>query len=217
MITGLAVLALVYLAPEINKMGGSIDFETILPFTLKNFIPEGTRGLLLAGLIAAFMSTFAANVNAGPAYIVNDIYKKFINPNASQKKYVRISYIASFGVVLVGMFFGLFAENIDSVMKWLVGALFGGYTASNILKWIWWRFNGYGYFYGMLSGLVSSLIMPLAFPQLSPIYAFPYIFVFSLVISIAGSLLTAPEDDETLIEFYKKSAPGVFGNRFISN
>ena len=210
MITGLAVLALVYFTPEINKMGMGIDFETILPFTIRNFIPEGTRGLLLAGLVAAFMSTFAANVNAGPAYIVNDIYKKFINPNASQKKYVRISYIASFGVVLIGMFFGMFAHNIDSILKWLVGALFGGYTAANILKWIWWRFNGYGYFYGMLAGLVASMIMPLVFPQISPIYAFPFIFVFSLVVSISGSLLTDPEDDETLIEFYKKVRPWGF-------
>ena len=210
MITGLAVLALVYFAPEINNMGTGIDFETILPLTIRNFIPDGIRGLLLAGLVAAFMSTFAANVNAGPAYIVNDIYKKFINPKATQKKYVSISYIASFGVVLVGMFFGLFAQNIDSILKWLVGALFGGYTAANILKWIWWRFNGYGYFYGMLAGLIASLTMPLTFPDLSPIYAFPYIFVFSFIVSIAGSFLTDPEDDEILIEFYKKVRPWGF-------
>lgn len=210
MITGLAVLALVYFAPEINNMGADIDFETILPFTIRNFIPEGIRGLLLAGLVAAFMSTFAANVNAGPAYIVNDIYKKYINPEAPQKKYVNISYIASFGVVIVGMFFGLFAHNIDSILKWLVGALFGGYTASNILKWIWWRFNGYGYFSGMLAGLVASLIMPLVFPDLSPIFAFPYIFAFSLIVSVAGSLLTDPEDDEVLIEFYRKVRPWGF-------
>lgn len=113
MITGLAVLALVYLAPEFNKMGSNIDFEMVLPYALNNFIPEGAKGLLLAGLVAAFMSTFAANVNAGPAYIVNDIYKKFINPNASQKKYIRMSYLASFAVVIVGIF-------LDSLPKVLI-------------------------------------------------------------------------------------------------
>jgi len=210
MITGLVVLALVYFAPELNKMGTDIDFEMILPFSLNNFIPDGTKGLLLAGLIAAFMSTFAANVNAGPAYIVNDIYKKYINPHASEKKYMQMSYLASFAVVIIGIFFGFFTENIDSVMKWLVGALFGGYTASNILKWIWWRFNGYGYFYGMLAGLVASLIMPLTFPDVSPIYAFPFIFVFALGASIVGSLATEPEDDEVLMKFYKQVRPWGF-------
>ncbi|PCH68114.1 MAG: sodium:solute symporter [Bacteroidales bacterium] len=210
MIAGLAALALVYLAPEFNKMGPNIDFEMVLPYALNNFIPDGAKGLLLAGLIAAFMSTFAANVNAGPAYIVNDIYKKFINPNASQQKYIRMSYFASFAVVIVGIFFGFFAESIDTVMKWLVGALFGGYTASNLLKWVWWRFNGYGYFYGMLAGLIASLIAPLLFPEVSPIYAFPYIFLFSFATSIIGSLLTKPESDEVLIKFYESVRPWGF-------
>ncbi len=75
MIAGLAVIALVYLVPEFKTMGNDIDFEMVLPYALNNFIPPGAKGLLLAGLVAAFMSTFAANVNAGPAYIVNDIYK----------------------------------------------------------------------------------------------------------------------------------------------
>lgn len=210
MIAGLAVLALVYLAPEFNKMGNNIDFEMVLPYALNNFIPDGAKGLLLAGLVAAFMSTFAANVNAGPAYIVNDIYKKFINPNASQKTYIRMSYLASFAVVIVGIFFGFFAESIDTVMKWLVGALFGGYTAANLLKWIWWRFNGYGYFAGMVAGLLASLIAPLVFPQVSPIYAFPFIFLFSLTVSIVSTLATKPEPDEVLIKFYESVRPWGF-------
>ncbi len=210
MIGGLAIIALVYLLPQFQAMGDELDFEMILPYALNNYIPVGAKGLLLAGLVAAFMSTFAANVNAGPAYIVNDIYKKFINPNASDKKYVRLSYIASFAVVVVGVIFGLFAENIDKVLNWIVGALFGGYIAANFLKWIWWRFNGYGYFWGMVSGLVVSGVIPFIFPETQPIYVFPFTFAFSLIVSIVASLATPAEPDEILISFYEKVRPWGF-------
>ncbi len=207
MITGLAVIALVYLLPEFESMGSNIDFELILPHTLNNYIPTGVKGLLLAGLVAAFMSTFAANVNAGPAYIINDIYKKYINPNANEKKYVKMSYIASFAVVFVGVIFGLFATNIDEVLNWIVGALFGGYIAANILKWIWWRFNGYGYFWGMAAGLISSAVIPFIFPNTQAIYVFPLTFLFSFITSIVVSLKTPAEPDEILIDFYEKVRP----------
>jgi len=85
MIAGITVLALVFLSPQLIAMGDKIDFEMVLPFVLKNQIPVGLVGLLLAGLIAAFMSTYAATINAAPAYVVNDIYKKYINPNADRK------------------------------------------------------------------------------------------------------------------------------------
>ncbi len=210
MITGLAIIALVWLVPEFKSMGNDIDFELILPHTLRNFIPVGAKGLLLAGLVAAFMSTFAANVNAGPAYIINDIYKKYINPDADEKKYVKMSYLASFAVVLTGIIFGFFASNIDGILNWIVGALFGGYIAANFLKWIWWRFNGYGYFWGMISGLVSSVVVPLIFPDTQPIYIFPFTFLFSFAVSVIASLATQPEPDEVLIDFYEKVRPWGF-------
>lgn len=210
MIAGLAVIALVYLVPMFQSMGTEIDFELILPYTLNNFIPIGAKGLLLAGLVAAFMSTFAANVNAGPAYIVNDIYKKYINPKASEKKYVKMSYWASFAVVITGIGFGFFASNIDKVLNWIVGALFGGYIAANFLKWIWWRFNGYGYFWGMLAGLIFSGVIPFIFPDTQPIYVFPFTFLFSFAVSVIASLKTAPEPDEVLLDFYEKVRPWGF-------
>jgi Na+/proline symporter len=210
MIAGLTVLALVYFSPQIKAMGPNIDFEMVLPYAVSNFIPTGLMGILLAGLIAAFMSTFAANVNAGPAYIVNDIYKRFINPNASNQKYIRMSYVASFVVVIVGISFGFLAESIDSVMKWIVAALFGGYTAANLLKWVWWRFNGYGYFWGMVAGLVASLVVPLVLPDVAPLNAFPIILVVASAGSFLGTLLTEPEEDEVLISFYTTVKPWGF-------
>ena len=210
MVAGITVLVLVYFSPKLNSMGSDIDFEMILPYAVSNFIPTGLLGLLLAGLIAAFMSNFAAYVNAGPAYIVNDIYKKFINPNASNKKYIRLSYLVSLLVVIIGVIFGMFIHSIDSMTKWIVASLYGGYTAANILKWIWWRFNGYGYFWGMLSGIAASLVIPLVFPDSSALNTFPLILIISSVGCVAGSLLTDPDNEEVLKEFYSSVRPWGF-------
>ena len=211
MIAGLGVIALVYFKPELLFSEGAIDFEKVLPFALSNFIPTGVLGIMLAGLIAAFMSTFAANVNAGPAYIVNDIYKRFINPNASNKKLVRLSYISSLVMVIIGVAAGFFITSINDILQWLTAALFGGYAASNFLKWIWWRFNGFGYFWGMVAGLVAALIVPNIFPDMSIIIAFPLVILpLATLGSLAGCLFTKPDDDEILISFYKSVKPWGF-------
>ena len=210
MIAGLTVLALVFYSGQIREMGSNIDFEMVLPYALGRFVPVGLLGLLMAGLLAAFMSNFAATVNAAPPYIVNDIYKRFINPNASSKTYIRLSYVASFGVVVAGIACGWFVGSINSVIQWIVSALWGGYTASNVLKWYWWRFNGYGYFWGMVSGIGASLILPVALPHTSPLNAFPLLLAISLAGCLAGTLLTPAEDDEVLKSFYRRVRPWGF-------
>lgn len=212
MVAGVAVLALVYFSPKLNAMGKNIDFEMILPYAVSNFIPVGLMGLLLAGLISAFISNFAAYVNAGPAYIVNDVYKRFINPNASDKKYIRISYLVSAIFVIIGIICGSFITSIDAITKWIVAALFGGYMAPNFLKWIWWRFNGYGYFWGMLTGLLSSLLILVLFPSIPSLNMFPFILILSGVGSVAGSLLTQPDDMNVLKNFYTSVRPWGFWN-----
>lgn len=210
LIAGLAVLAIVYMMPELKVMGSDIDFEMILPWALSKFVPTGLLGILMAGLIAAFMSTFAATVNAAPAYIVNDIYKRYINPNASDRQYVKMSYIISLAVVVVGISFGFFVEDINSVTQWIVSGLWGGYTAANVLKWYWWRFNGYGYFCGMVSGMVPSLILPLVFPDVHDFNMFPFILGLSLLGCIIGSYATKPEKEDVLKAFYKQVRPWGF-------
>ncbi len=210
MIAGLAVIGLVFFnAGEIMTSKG-LDFEKILPFTLSNYMPVGLLGLVLAGLIAAFMSTFAANVNAGPAYIVNDIYKRFINPGASNKRLLQMSYLASFAVVITGIITGFFISSINDIFMWITGALFGGYAVSNMLKWIWWRFNGYGFFWGMLSGLIAALVVPKVLPESGFLVSFPIIFTISALGSFLGSLLTRPDEEEVLVEFYSNVRPWGF-------
>jgi Na+/proline symporter len=219
MVAGLAVLALVHFDTLYTASLTKPDFESILPQVLATYIPVGLLGFLMAGLLAAFMSNFAATVNAAPAYIVNDIYKRFINPHASDKKYVRLSYISSLAVVVVGVSIGFLITSINDVVLWITSALWGGYTASNVLKWYWWRFNGFGYFWGMVTGLAAALIMPfLSHTSLSMfplannfnMNAFPIIFGVSIVGCILGTLLTKPESDETLKNFYKNVRPWGF-------
>jgi Na+/proline symporter len=210
LITGLTILALVFFMKDLQGMGENVDFELILPFALKNFVPAGLLGLLIAGLLAAFMSTFAATTNAAPAYVVNDIYKRYINPNAPDKKYVYMSYAVSLLFVLVGTIIGLFVPSLNEIILWIVSALYGGYTASNFLKWYWWRFNGYGYFWGMAAGIASAMIVPWLMPDISAVYAFPIILLISVVGCLAGSLLTPPDDERVLMAFYIKTRPWGF-------
>ena len=214
MIAGLTVLALVYLRPDLQAMGVDMDFEMVLPMAIQNFVPIGVKGLLLAGLLAAFMGTFAAFVNAAPAYLVNDLYKKYVNPKASNKKLIRYSYAASLALVLIGVTFGLFVTSLNSLTLWITSSLFGGYAAANVLKWIWWRFNGMGYFAGMLGGLVASLFVPplarMAFPGIIDIYIFPVIFLISFLACVLATMLTKPEDMAILKQFYKQTRPWGF-------
>lgn len=207
MIMGFAVLAIVFFSEDFRAMGSAIDFETILPRAISEFVPVGLAGLLLAGLLAAFMSTFASTVNAAPAYLVNDVYLKYINPQAPAKIQIRASYLISVLVVVISTVIGFFVENINSVLQWIVSALYGGYIAANLLKWHWWRFNGYGYFWGMLVGILAAMIVPQFFPHTLPLYYFPLLMLVSFIGCIVGTLMTPPTDDETLIKFYVRVRP----------
>jgi Na+/proline symporter len=216
MITGITVLALAFCMPQLRAMDKP-DFEKLLPIVLSQYVPVGVVGFLLAGLMAAFMSNFAATINAAPAYIVNDIYKRFINPNSSGRREVHLSRLASLGVLFVGILFGLLTTRITGVMMWIVGALYGGYVMANVLKWYWWRFNGYGYFWGMMTGIISAMIVPelavkLVGHDINPLYTFPVIFSISVVGCLLGTLLSKPEDDAILKLFYKTVNPwGAWG------
>ena len=209
MIASFAVLALVYLTPNLQQMT-NIDFEILLPETISQLVPTGLKGLILAGLLAAFMGTFAAVVNAAPAYIANDLLKNNLIPNKEEKTYVRYSYLAAILIVGLGMFFGFYATSLNAITLWITASLYGGYTAANVLKWIWWRFNGHGYFWGMLAGLLASTLKLIFLSDWIDIYLFPAILVFSLLGCLLGSLCTPPDDMETLKAFYKTVKPWGF-------
>lgn len=210
MVAAFAVLALVYMGPELGRMGTAIDFEKILPLAINQFVPSGFRGLLLAGFLAAFMGTFSAFVNAAPAYIVNDIYKKYINPTAPERKYIRLSILSSILLVVVGIIFGFNAASLNKLTLWITSALYGGYVSANMLKWVWWRFNGLGYFWGMLFGLIASTIKLFVFPEIVDIYVFPLILAFSMGGCLLGTFITPPENREAVKNFYRQTRPWGF-------
>jgi solute:Na+ symporter, SSS family len=209
MIAGFAVLGLLFYDQLDLIVGNKIDFEQILPSAISQFVPVGFMGLLLAGLLAAFMSTFAGTLNAAQAYIVNDIYLKYIKPEATRKQVSRTNYTTGILVVAISVLFGFFAQDVNSVLQWIVSALWGAYVVSNILKWYWWRFNGSGFFWGMLVGIVSALICSRVFDFLD-LYYFPIILVVSTIAAIAGTFMKPPTDEETLIAFYKNVRPWGF-------
>ncbi|XCF05961.1 sodium:solute symporter family protein [Tamlana crocina] len=224
LIAGIVILGLVFIAPEMATSNtlSTDDLEIILPKVINHHVPVGIKGILLAGLLAAFMSTFSAFVNSGPAYIVNDIYKKYFKPEATPIHYVKASHLASFGIVILGVIMGFFADSINSITLWISSALYGGYVAANLLKWIWWRFNGWGYFWGMTAGLIiatlhfiieqnqsnfeiGSFMYEVA--KLPVIYAFPVILLTSLLGAFLGTYLTPATDMKTLKSFYTNVRP----------
>jgi Na+/proline symporter len=209
MIGGITVLAIHYLGPTFKTMT-SADFEMVLPWVIREKIPAGLLGVLLAGLLASFMSTFSATLNAGGAYLVNDLYKRYIKRDAAPRHYIGVSYVAQIAILALGIFFGFQAASINQVTQWIVNGLWGGYTAPNLLKWHWWRFNGFGYFWGMVAGIAAALAVPKLFPDLSPLAGFAPIFIVSIIASILGSLLSDPEPDSVLIRFYRQVRPWGF-------
>ncbi|WP_375418267.1 sodium:solute symporter family protein [uncultured Hymenobacter sp.] len=211
LIIGLTVLGLLYYN-QMNLVGtdGQIDFERILPSAINSFLPAGLMGLVLTGLLGAFMGTFSGTVNAAQAYIVNDIYLKYFRPNASTRNIITTNYIVGIIVVAVGVLLGFLAKDVNTVLQVIVSALYGGYIAANALKWHWWRFNATGFFWGMLSGILSALVFAQLIEASNLLYWFPLLFAISLGGAVAGTYASPPTDMAVLKSFYKNVRPWGF-------
>jgi len=209
LIIGITVLALLYYK-QLNIFSATgPDFEKILPATVYAFLPVGILGITLTGLLGAFMGTFSGTLNAAQAYIINDIYLKHINPSAANKKIAVANYIVGIAVVVIGIFLGFFAKDVNSILQWIVGGLYGGYIAANLLKWYWWRFNANGFLFGMSAGIVSALVFLKLYDGLF-LNVWPIIFILSLIGCIVGTYSAPPTDTNTLISFYKTVKPWGF-------
>ncbi|MCE7063473.1 sodium:solute symporter family protein [Dyadobacter sp. CY343] len=207
LITGVAVLGLLHYRNTGPGMLPGQDFERLLPAVLNTHIPSGLLGLALVGLLGSFMGTFAGTFNAAQAYLVNDIYLKSINPNAGNSQVRRMNYLLGLAIVLLSVSLGFVVNNINSVLLWIVAGLYGGYLASNVLKFHWWRFNNHGFFWGMIAGIVCALSCPYLFPGTNPLYYFPVILFISLVAAVTATFLTPPTDMQVLKAFYKNVNP----------
>ena len=210
LIIGLTVLALSnYSQLDLSSPTGT-DFEKILPAAIMQFIPVGVMGLLFTGLLGAFMSTFSGTLNAAQAYVVNDIYIKYINPKATNRQIIVRNYTVGVAMVLLSILLGFFVKNVNSVLQWIVGALYGGYIAANMFKWYWWRFNANGFFWGMAAGIAAALVFPYIFKDQLPLYNWPLLFLISIMGAVIGTFASRPTDMETLKKFYTTVRPWGF-------
>ena len=199
MATGIVLLAL-------TGVVGVTDSEKVMPLVLLEFLPIGLRGIVIAGLLAAFMSTFSSTVNSGASFIVRDLWQPYFRPDAGDKESVRFSYIATIALVLIGLGIGTQADSIAQIWSWMMMALGAGVVIPNVLRWYWWRMNGWGYALGTPGGILLSRVA-LFFKEMPVYYVFPLICLASLVVSIVASLATPPVERDVLIRFYRSVRP----------
>jgi SSS family solute:Na+ symporter len=205
------IVGFVYLAA--SGLVSSGDPETILPTVIIHLIPAGLRGLLIAALLAAFMSSFSSTVNAAASMVVRDLVQP-LKPDLPVKTLIRISYLATLAVVAGGVVIGLHAGSIKNIWVWMLAGVIGATLIPNVLRWYWWRFNGWGYAWGIFGGLTAAALIGSA--QASgwfgraglPEYVYaPAIWAASLAGCIAGSLMSPSTPLTTLTSFYERVSP----------
>ena len=215
----LIALASLVLYPELSDIGnefpnavrdGILGHDLGYPAMLTN-LPSGLLGLIIASLIAAFMSTISTHLNWGSSYIALDFYKRFFKPKASEKELVNVGRLST--VLLMAMA-ALIALTLDSALSTFnillqIGA---GTGLIFILRWFWWRINAYS----EISGMIISFVVALYFE-----YAHEKIFdtpledhvklvlgvLITTVIWITVTLMTKPTDSKTLAKFYNTIRP----------
>ena len=191
------------------------DPETALPLIIGSMLPIGVVGFMLAALLSGFLATFSSTVNGGAAYLVKDIYQRYINPDADNRTLVRVSYVSSALLIVTGLVISIFGSSINTAFLWIFGTLAAGILPPNVLRWYWWRLNGQGYAAGVFGGMVLSLgqvfLDQFVFAEPLPLYVgFPIIAMTSTILTIVVSLLTQATDQDTLKTFYKKVQPAGF-------
>ncbi|WP_455169739.1 sodium:solute symporter family protein [Aegicerativicinus sediminis] len=197
--------------PE-DKLGHDLAYSAML-----TKLPTGLLGLVLASLVAAYMSTISTQLNWGSSYIVYDFYRQHINKNADEKELVRVGRLSTVGLMILSALLALALQNALQLFEVLL--VFGAGTGLIfILRWFWWRINAWSEITAMfVSGIVSIIL------KLTPIGSylfnpdsgiFPdwseYIFVVAITTLawLTVTFITKPESEETLVSFYNKTTPG---------
>lgn len=195
-----------------GKLGQDLAYSAML-----TKLPSGLLGVVLASLIAAYMSTISTQLNWGSSYIVFDFYKQQLNPNATEKQMVAVGRISTVFLMVLSAALALALENALQIFDILL--TFGAGTGLIfILRWFWWRINAWSEIAAMFaSGIISILLKttaigPFLFAEETGIFPSwsEYVFVVLLTTAIwlATTFLTKPESKETLRSFYKKIQPG---------
>ena len=195
-----------------DKLGHDLAYSAML-----TKLPSGLLGLVLASLIAAYMSTISTQLNWGSSYIVYDFYKQQINPNASEKRLVAVGRLSTVGLMVLSALLALLLQNALQLFEVLL--VFGAGTGLIfILRWFWWRINAWSEITAMFASGIISIVLKLT--ALGPFLfaadtgVFPdwseYIFVVlvTTIIWMTATFMTQPESKTVLRDFYKKIQPG---------
>ncbi len=212
-----ALASMIYFA---NDAAVKADPESGYVRMIAEVLPAGWRGIMVAGMLAAYMSTIATQLNWGASYIVNDVYRPFIKPGASEKHYVLASRASSVLIMLMGGAVSLVLGKVTNALDYLL-AIGAGTGMVLILRWYWWRVNAWSEISAMVAATVVSLTLQLGVgPRgfgLDPSnsYDSQVFSTYSLVITtaivtivwIAVTFLTRPTDQSTLVSFYRLTRP----------
>ncbi|MFK7849301.1 MAG: sodium:proline symporter, partial [Rhodothermales bacterium] len=207
----LVALAALVIYPELQ------DKELGYPMLMLDFLPVGLLGLVVASLFAAFMSTVSTNINWGASYVVNDLYRRFVNPEASQSQLIRVGRIASVVITGFGALAAFYSDSVGQVFR-LVIAIGTGPGVVLILRWFWWRVNAWAELSAMIAGFSIGLFTTLV-PELTIEDFGIRLFVIVLIttaIWLTVMFSTKPEEEEVLLKFYEKVRPAGPGWKHIS-
>lgn len=197
-------LAAIVLYPELPVEDKKLGYV----YAMRDFLPNGLRGLLLVAFFAAYMSTIATQLNWGTSYLINDFYKRFVRPDSSEKELVLASRIATFLTMLLAVFVTSLITTISGAWQFLMecGA---GLGLVLILRWYWWRVNAWSE--------ITATIAPFLFYALSKYYLaleFPGSFFLTVgcttFLWIFVTYLTPSEPLHLLQNFYRRIQPGGF-------
>ncbi len=190
------------------------DPELAYPTLMLTYLPSVVLGLVVASLIAAFMSTISTSINWGASYLTNDLYRRFMRPQASEQELTNAVRLASVLVTVLGSIAAFYATDVRTVFR-LVIAIGTGPGLVLILRWFWWRINAAAEFSAMVAGFFIGLVTTIN-PDINNIFPdFGWrllgISVMTAVVWITVMFLTEPEDEETLLKFYTRVRPGGIG------
>jgi Na+/proline symporter len=202
------IMAIAILAVSLSASGRVIENpEVVLPTVLMELFPPGIKGLLVAGLLAAAMSTYVAIVNSGAAYWVNDIYQRFLRPDADRKALISQSRIASVAIVILGLLSTYAFSSLNDVWGFLTMGFGVGLIVPQFIRWYWWRFNGFGYAGGTFVGMVVAIVMRFVIGDFTEMQMFFTTAGVTFLGSIVISLFFPATDMDTLKAFYIRTRP----------
>lgn len=203
----LVALASLIIYPRADAARG--DNEAMYVVVIKDFLGPGLKGLLFVTFLAAFMSTLSTHLNWGASYVMNDIYRRFIKKDASERHYIRVSRICTLVLTVLA---GYFAYHIDNIGKaWIfLWAMSAGIGLVILLRWFWWRINAWSEISALASSLLAILVIVIYTKSNGiPLELKHQILVIpvSLIIWITVTFITRPEPLDTLSDFYKRVRP----------